>query len=634
MSFLTDPTSSFWASKTNWRERPSVRTPQQWVSAEDMNQVRGALLDLRTSVNSIVPLQSSTFPVDVKIYVRPSGSDTTGDGSLLNPFATFAHAMSVVPSKLDNYRYWIDVTGINEYLPNDIQFSPRYGVPMSTFDVHYSSWDNIEFTGDSRLLYPPPAEFSYCSFAENINVVAQLSTSLTFPVQEPPSITVVDSYSDLASISFGSNNWNSGDFDGMFLANTHHPRTFIPIYRSLAPNTLLVAVDEDDVPVTSSGWYIASPGANVTFVPGVSGAAASPHAGIWLGGGTSGIQLHGIQFNRHPLLNIEAQWVLMEQGGAFITNACKTNASGTNWGSNIVSEGASFRTYQSFLNGITVQGGAELAAVGCVVEGSPLSIQTGSYGSSRVNWTSIGVREIVFTNGSSISGIGIAPGAYIFKNVLVQDQPAQELGSADPESMSRVAAISMLNFYFQNSSGTADVSVLNNWSAYMSGGRIEGSLLVSEESHLIARGLTTLRGVELNDGSIFESYGCTFGADPTTVDRIYIHNDSNFSMKGGSALYNTTFYSYDRSKIYLSRVTATYDSNLTASAGAYFTSQRNSEFVLRSPCMLTATIGTNTGTFPQVKYGSTTASLADLSATYKLESTDLGEAGSYITWVP
>jgi hypothetical protein len=633
MSFLTDPTSSFWASKVNWRERPAVRTVQQWVDAEDLNQVRGALFDLRESVNSIVPLQSSSFPRDVLIYVRPSGSDTTGDGTLSNPFATFAHAMSTVPSQLDNYRYWIDVTGINEYLPNDIQFPARYGVPMTSFDIHQSSWDNVEFAGASPLIYPPPAGFEYCSFAENVNVVAQHSAAYTIPVQEAPSVSLVDSYSRLAVVSFGSNDWGANDFAGMFLANTHNPRTFIPIYRSVLPNSLYVSVDEDDVPITGSGWYISTPGANVTFVPGVSGSAAVPHAGIWLGGGTSGIQLHGLQFNRHPALNIEAQWVLMEQGGAFITNACKTNTSGTNWGRNIVTEGASFRAYQSFLNGITLQGGSELAAVGCVVEGSPLLVQTGSFGSSRVNWVGMGVREMVFSNGSSIQGIGIAPGAYIFRNILVQEQPSSELGSQDAESMSRVAAISLLNFNFQNASGTADVSVLNNWSAYMSGGYIAGNLLVSEESHLIARGLVTLRGVELNDGSIFESYGCTFGSDPTTIDRIYIHNDSNFSMKGGSALYNTTVYSYDRSKVYLSRITATYDSSLTASAGAYFTSGRASELILRSPCMLTATVGTTT-TFPEVKYGLTTATLGQLSASYKLESTDLGEAGTFVTWVP
>lgn len=46
MSIITDPTGSIYAQKVNWRERPSVRTAQQWVSAEDLNQVRQSLLDL------------------------------------------------------------------------------------------------------------------------------------------------------------------------------------------------------------------------------------------------------------------------------------------------------------------------------------------------------------------------------------------------------------------------------------------------------------------------------------------------------------------------------------------------------------------------------------------------------------
>lgn len=47
MGFMTEPTSSFFKSKTNWRDRPNIRPAEQWLSAEDVNQVRAALFDLR-----------------------------------------------------------------------------------------------------------------------------------------------------------------------------------------------------------------------------------------------------------------------------------------------------------------------------------------------------------------------------------------------------------------------------------------------------------------------------------------------------------------------------------------------------------------------------------------------------------
>jgi len=46
MSFITDPTGSIYEPKVNWRERPSVRTVQQWIDAEDMNAIRSGLVEI------------------------------------------------------------------------------------------------------------------------------------------------------------------------------------------------------------------------------------------------------------------------------------------------------------------------------------------------------------------------------------------------------------------------------------------------------------------------------------------------------------------------------------------------------------------------------------------------------------
>lgn len=55
------------------------------------------------------PWQGSTF---VTIYVRPSGNDTTGDGSSGNPYATLTRAYEDIPSIIYGCKYVIDVTGM------------------------------------------------------------------------------------------------------------------------------------------------------------------------------------------------------------------------------------------------------------------------------------------------------------------------------------------------------------------------------------------------------------------------------------------------------------------------------------------------------------------------------------------
>jgi hypothetical protein len=65
------------------------------------------------------------------IYARPTGSDATGDGSLANPYRTFARAILDVPNVIDSgYGYVIDITGLGvENLPQDWTAPPIVGEP-------------------------------------------------------------------------------------------------------------------------------------------------------------------------------------------------------------------------------------------------------------------------------------------------------------------------------------------------------------------------------------------------------------------------------------------------------------------------------------------------------------------------
>lgn len=71
--------------------------------------------------------------VTTTIYVRQTGNDTTGDGTLANPFRTFARAILSVPRVINaGYRFIIDITDLGvETLPQD-WCSP----PITTANEH------------------------------------------------------------------------------------------------------------------------------------------------------------------------------------------------------------------------------------------------------------------------------------------------------------------------------------------------------------------------------------------------------------------------------------------------------------------------------------------------------------------
>ena len=65
------------------------------------------------------PVDSTTY-----IYARPGGSDTAGNGTLANPYATFSRAMLDVPKVIPPMQHYVvDITGVQELLP------PDYAVP-------------------------------------------------------------------------------------------------------------------------------------------------------------------------------------------------------------------------------------------------------------------------------------------------------------------------------------------------------------------------------------------------------------------------------------------------------------------------------------------------------------------------
>ena len=59
-------------------------------------------------------------PAQITIYARTFGNDVTGDGTLLNPYATLQRAVRDVPLDIPSGTFYrVDITGITETLPQD-----------------------------------------------------------------------------------------------------------------------------------------------------------------------------------------------------------------------------------------------------------------------------------------------------------------------------------------------------------------------------------------------------------------------------------------------------------------------------------------------------------------------------------
>src|SRR5277367_5984732 len=125
----------------------SIPVPAYVPVATDPNSILGdgSYYHPLAVVGSGSSAPSRAFPttgaiIDITVNARPGGNDETGDGSLENPFATFARAIRNVPQTIAvGFRYIVDITGIGiENLPALYEFpviqSPRYkGVLDTTY---------------------------------------------------------------------------------------------------------------------------------------------------------------------------------------------------------------------------------------------------------------------------------------------------------------------------------------------------------------------------------------------------------------------------------------------------------------------------------------------------------------------
>jgi len=630
MSFITEPTSSFVGAKVNWRERPEVRTEAQWLSADDINKIRNGMLDLRTSVISIAAQTIATTVTDQIIYVRPSGSDTAGDGTITKPYQTFAKAITDVPAKCDMIRYWIDVTGVTEYIPHDTIFAPRFGVPMNSM-IDRSGWDQISFLGSASFLYNPPAEFPWVSHAENINVVSAPQSYFTIP-SGTTVVSSLDAYSNIQQILFTNPGagWSDGQYDNYFLTNVSHPRMFIPIWKSVAANILYVAASSGEVPLLYDGWQIVRPSANVMFVS-ASSSADRVESGMWLGGGSCGIQLFGVNWLKDPTCNLTAKWTLLNQSGPVIENFCRTETYSSSWGANVVSDGATFESFQSVINGLHLIGGGSVAASNCSCIDGDVRVISGTNSDIKTFSVVLGLRDMAF-RGGQISTIGGCPGTYHFKNIRVEDQDTLYIGVDGEQNSSRGADVTFEGFYFYNAFGSADVTILNNKNCVLINGNVVGAVTLDQETQLLMRNVYVDGKFSMSDNCWVEMYGGGIngrGGNVSTAPEVSIGRGCYASILTTDFATNTSFYINDRAKVYMRRVSATFDASNSPWSGSQFVVNRRAELAISSPNFVTSSLPSNNAFF---WCGGVTGSYADLRFSGSLESTLPGYGKPLITW--
>ena len=104
-----------------------VATATAYQLEADLTTWAGYNLTGGTASNVMLAPDPTGAPVTHTVYARPGGSDTTGDGTLGNPYATFTRALRDVPLVIRNAIYIVDITGVTEALPDGWTMPPFSG---------------------------------------------------------------------------------------------------------------------------------------------------------------------------------------------------------------------------------------------------------------------------------------------------------------------------------------------------------------------------------------------------------------------------------------------------------------------------------------------------------------------------
>lgn len=197
------------------------------MASEDFNVTTRRVQEIIDSVR--VP--PSSINVDLggvlhTYYVRPNGSDTSGDGSLVRPFASLNHALkNVVPYSFYNGRIRIDITGCT--ITDDVAF-PQFN---STVRLETNPVQDAPVTGRSAL-----------TAALEIWSDLVVEETVLFDQMDIPTYNGIPS--NFISLSCSGNTWVENELQGKFLAgrgvNYNQNYSFQPICENGVSSLFLI----------------------------------------------------------------------------------------------------------------------------------------------------------------------------------------------------------------------------------------------------------------------------------------------------------------------------------------------------------------------------------------------------------
>lgn len=180
------------------------------------------------------PPQPAFSTTEVEIYARLSGSDTTGDGTFVNPYRTFQRAIRDVPSIVPaGTIYKVDISGIGmETLP------PQYEFPLFIGSEGIGNFDFAE---------------PYFYYYGTVNVVAepQVATLASGITSIPAAVASIPTAStELVKLTVAGAGWTPGDLVGKFLISSGPPTEHCVIWQNTATEIWLTTKTTPIFPLT------------------------------------------------------------------------------------------------------------------------------------------------------------------------------------------------------------------------------------------------------------------------------------------------------------------------------------------------------------------------------------------------
>lgn len=173
---------------------PNVTSPQAFVIPNATPRNDGVMTKEQAAI--LAGLSGQVAPSGaILIYVRNSGSDATGDGTLAKPFATIPKALSVIPLIKIGPNFIINLDG---YTVND---------PNIVFPPFVSSMDLVDTTGTGR--HPAFLSEGYVTLSALPTTIETLNPATT--------VYSVDPVTGLLIIQDTSKAWTVNEWQGRLL---------------------------------------------------------------------------------------------------------------------------------------------------------------------------------------------------------------------------------------------------------------------------------------------------------------------------------------------------------------------------------------------------------------------------------